>query len=79
VSRREDYRQKAVECAEAAEGASELAERIALLEIAQAWLRLADHLPNNAQPELPLRDGGSVPNRDNGRARRFDGGGAQED
>lgn len=78
MSRREDYRQKAVECAEAAEGASELAERIALLEIAQAWLRLADHLPNSAQPELPLVEGG-VPKRDSGGPRRFDGGGAPED
>jgi hypothetical protein len=56
VSRRENYRQKALECAEAADGASDPAERLALLEIAQAWLRLSDHLPGELEPQLPLQE-----------------------
>ncbi len=40
----EEYRQKALECAEAADRVSDLKERLTLLEIAQAWLRLADHV-----------------------------------
>ena len=56
VNRRENYRQKAAECAEAAEGASDATERLALLEIAQVWLRLADHAPSEGEPQLPLHD-----------------------
>ncbi len=37
------YRLKALECAEAADRVSDLQERLTLLEIAQAWFKLADH------------------------------------
>lgn len=38
------YRKKALECAEAADRVSDLQERLTLLEIAQAWFKLADHV-----------------------------------
>jgi hypothetical protein len=61
VSRQEDYRHKAVECAEAAEAASDATERLALLEIAQAWQRLATRVSDRSQPELPLQDEATGP------------------
>lgn len=38
-----EYRSKAIECAEAAERAHDLHERVELLKMAQAWIRLAEH------------------------------------
>ncbi len=38
-----EYRRKAIECAEAAERAHDLHERLELLEMAQAWIKLAEH------------------------------------
>jgi hypothetical protein len=44
VSTPDEYRQKALECAEAADRVSDLQERLTLLEIAQAWFKLADRV-----------------------------------
>jgi hypothetical protein len=43
-----EYREKATECVAAAEGMREPEERIAMLAIAQAFLRVADYVGNHA-------------------------------
>ena len=43
VNKDAEYRNKAVECAEAAESAHDLVEHLALLKMAQAWIKLAEH------------------------------------
>lgn len=48
----DEYRRKALECAEAADRVSDLNERLTLLEIAQAWLRLANHVTDDP-PDAP--------------------------
>jgi hypothetical protein len=53
VSTPDDYRLKALECAEAAERVSDLQERLTLLEIAQAWFKLADHATGRPEDDQP--------------------------
>jgi len=48
-----DYRDKALECLDAADRISDPQERIALLEIAQSWMRLAKRVAE--------REGGAMP------------------
>jgi len=43
VNKDADYRRKALECAKAAERAHDLHERLELLKMAQAWIKLAEH------------------------------------
>ena len=43
---RHDYRQKAADCLLAAERAHDPAEKMKLLEIAQQWMALAEHITN---------------------------------
>ncbi len=49
----EDYRDRALQCLEAADKVSDPGERLALLEIAQSWMKLAKHVAS--------RNGGSTP------------------
>lgn len=44
MDRREKYRKKALECLIAAENLRDPAERVAVLQIAQSWMSLADHV-----------------------------------
>jgi hypothetical protein len=53
VSSPDFYRQKALECAEAADRVSDLQERLTLLEIAQAWFKLADHVTGRPEEAVP--------------------------
>jgi len=39
----EDYRQKALECLLAADGIADPEKRLTMLEMAQAWMRMAQH------------------------------------
>ena len=57
MSTADDYRLKALECAEAADRVSDLQERLTLLEIAQAWFRLADHATGRAENDARPPDG----------------------
>lgn len=41
---REEFRAKALACAESAERASDPAERLQLLEMAEAWINLAERV-----------------------------------
>ena len=43
MSKDAEYRSKALECAEASERAQDLHERLELLKMAQAWIKLAAH------------------------------------
>jgi hypothetical protein len=56
VSTADDYRLKALECAEAADRVSDLQERLTLLEIAQAWFKLADHATDRPEDGGPQND-----------------------
>lgn len=40
----DEYRDKALECLDAADRVSDPQERLALLELAQSWMRLAKHV-----------------------------------
>ena len=40
----DDYRDKALKCMAAAEAAADPRERLALLEIAQSWMKLAKYV-----------------------------------
>ena len=42
MSTREVYRKKALECLLAADGMANLENRVAMLEVAQVWMRLAN-------------------------------------
>ena len=42
MSTREVYRKKALECLLAADGMANLENRVAMLEVAQIWMRLAN-------------------------------------
>ena len=48
-----EYRDKALQCLDAADQVSDPQERLALLEIAQSWMRLARHVAS--------REGGPTP------------------
>ncbi len=56
MSTADDYRLKALECAEAADRVSDLQERLTLLEIAQAWFKLADHATGRPEDGGPRND-----------------------
>jgi hypothetical protein len=44
LDRREKYRLKALQCLLVAETIHDAAERVAVLQIAQSWMSLADHV-----------------------------------
>jgi len=57
VASNEDYRGKALECMAAAEAAADPRERLALLEIAQSWMKLAKYVAaRNGLPGDENRD-----------------------
>jgi hypothetical protein len=43
LDRRERYRNKARQCAAAAGALRQITERVAVLQLAQSWMKLADH------------------------------------
>jgi hypothetical protein len=49
----EDYRDKALQCLAAADHISDPKERLALLEIAQSWMRLAKHVASRESGSAP--------------------------
>ncbi len=58
MSKDAEYRLRAIECAEAAERTGDLHERLALLNMAQAWVKLADYaqsVPTAIEGKQPLR------------------------
>ncbi len=61
-----EYRLRAFECAEAAERTGDLRERLELLEMAQAWIKLADYarsvpaVPAVSQPFRPERGNAAI-------------------
>jgi hypothetical protein len=65
ATQNQTYREKSAECAAAAELAVDPMERLELLKIAQAFLRLAEHVEEIAGLRLPL-----LPTSFSGRASR---------
>ena len=49
----DDYRDKALHCLDAADRVSDPQERLALLEIAQCWMRLAKHVASREGAPVP--------------------------
>ena len=52
MSASEEYRQHAAECLRAAERTTDLAARVALLDMARAWHSLADQAERNRRTDL---------------------------
>jgi hypothetical protein len=52
VSNPEEYRQQAAKCILVAEDCDNSTSRISLMQMAQAWLRLAEHAEKNSPVRL---------------------------
>jgi hypothetical protein len=52
VQQKEEYRERAEECVRLARNAASPSHKAALLEMAQAWLRLYDQAEKNSQSDL---------------------------
>ncbi|MFL6934165.1 MAG: hypothetical protein ACJ8EJ_05890 [Xanthobacteraceae bacterium] len=56
MSSAEEYRRRAAGCILLAEETIDSAYRLTLMEMAQAWLRLAEQAEKNSQVDLRLQD-----------------------
>lgn len=57
------YRTKALECVRAAESAHDPIERVQLLEIAQYWMKLAEHVADRVELAKAQREALSARHR----------------
>ncbi len=55
MDRRRRYVDKATECILAAEDVRDRAERVKLLQLAQQWMRLAEHVASRLDESTPHR------------------------
>ncbi len=55
MDRRGEYRDRALECILVAEECRDRVERLQLLELAQAWMKLADHVAVRLHEATPHR------------------------
>jgi hypothetical protein len=61
LDRREKYRGKALQCLLAAEKLHDPAERIKVLQIAQSWMSLADHVSGQSNDGIAHGSSGTSP------------------